>query len=189
MKITTVMLASMLSVGSLFAGTYNVDASHSNVGFGAKHMMISNIKGQFDKFKGSFTYDEKTNSLQTLTGEVDVNSINTQNEKRDTHLKGADFFDVTKYPSMNLTLLKVEGEKAYTKLTIHGVTKEVEMKLETSGAVIKDPWGNSRTGLSLVGKINRQDFGLTWNKLIETGGAIVGDEIKIIIELEGILVK
>lgn len=189
MKIKTIVLASMLSVGTLFAGTYNVDVDHSDVAFKVKHMMISNVKGQFDKYSGTFEYDEKTNTLQSLKGTVDVNSINTQNAKRDTHLKSADFFDVKKYPLMTLTLTKVEGDTAYTQLTLHGITKEVKMELELSGRVIKDPWGNSRTGLSLSGKINRKDFGLNWNQMIEAGGVMVGDIVKISIELEGILAK
>ena len=186
MKLTTLVLALMLSVGTLFAGTYNVDKDHSDVAFKVKHMMISNVKGKFDKFSGSFIYDEKTKTLQALTGVVDVNSINTDNAKRDAHLKSADFFDVVKYPEMKLTLVKVEGDTAYTKLTLHGITKDVKMELETSDTVVKDPWGGTRTGLSLSGKIDRMDFGLKWNKLLEAGGVMVGEEVKISIELEGV---
>lgn len=189
MKVRNIILASLLSAGTLFGGNYNVDVSHSNVAFKVKHMMVSNVKGQFDTFSGTFEYDEKTKSLVALHGEVDVNSIDTQIEKRDAHLKGEDFFDVAKYPSMSLTLVKVKGDKAYVKLTMHGVTKEIEMELETSGAVIKDPWGNTRTGLSLSGVINRKDFGLNWNKVMEAGGVVVGEDVKISIELEGILAK
>jgi len=189
MKFSTLVVALTLSMGSLFGGTYNVDKDHSNVAFKVKHMMISNVKGQFDKFSGSFEYDEKTNKLITLDGIVDVNSINTDNAKRDGHLKSADFFDVAKYPQMKLSLVKVVGDTAYTNLTIHGITKELTMELETSGMIIKDPWGNSRTGLSLSGSINRMDYGLKWNDVMETGGVVVGDRVKISIELEGILAK
>ena len=189
MKLRTLLLASMLSVGTLVAGTYNVDKDHSDVGFKVKHMMVSNVKGQFDKFSGSFVYDEKTKTLQALTGVVDVNSINTDNAKRDAHLKSADFFDAVKYPEMKLTLVKVDGDTAYTKLTLHGITKDVKMELETSGIVIKDPWGNSRTGLSLSGTINRIDYALKWNQLMEAGGVMVGEKVKINIELEGILAQ
>ena len=188
MQFRTVLLASMLSVGTLFAGTYNVDKDHSDVAFKVKHMMISNVKGNFESFSGSFAYDEKTKTLQALSGVVDVDSINTDNAKRDAHLKSADFFDAAKYPQMQLTLLKVDGDTAYTKLTIHGITKEVKMELETRDAV-KDPWGGTRTGLSLSGKINRVDFGLKWNKVMETGGVLVGEDVKIEIELEGILAQ
>jgi len=189
MKLALVTLALLLSIESLFAGTYNVDKDHSSIGFKVKHMMISNVKGQFDTFSGSFEYDEKTKMLKALTGVVDVNSINTDNAKRDRHLKSSDFFDAANYPEMKLTLVKVDGETAYAKLSIHGITKEVKMELETSGMVIKDPWGNSRTGLSLSTSINRMDYGLKWTDLMETGGMIVGDKVKISIELEGILAK
>lgn len=189
MRLKVILLSSILSAGTLFAGTYKVDIDHSNIAFKVKHMMISNVKGQFEKFSGIFEYDEKTKTLQSLKGEVDVNSISTDNAKRDGHLKSADFFDVAKYPTMSYELDKVDGDTAYGKLTIHGITKEVKMELETSGVVVKDPWGNRRTGLSLSGKINRKDFGLNWNQVIEAGGVMVGDEVKMSIELEGILQK
>lgn len=189
MKLNTIVLATMLSVSTLFAGTYNVDLDHSNVAFKVRHMMISNVTGQFNKFSGTFEYDDQTKTLRSLNGEVDVSSIDTDNAKRDDHLKSGDFFDVAKYPSMQLTLEKIEGDTATMKLTMHGVTKEVKMELETSGVVIKDPWGNMRTGLSLSGKINRKDFGLNWNQVIEAGGVAVGEMVKISLEIEGILAR
>jgi len=189
MKIKVIALASLLCVGNLFAGVYKVDADHTNVAFKVKHMMISNVKGEFGKFSGTFAYDEKTKTLQSLHGDVDVASISTDNAKRDGHLKSADFFDVAKYTTMSYTLDKVVGNKAYGKLTIHGITKEVPMDLELSGNVVKDPWGNTRTGLSLNGTINRKDFGLMWNQAIEAGGVMVADEVKISVDIEGILQK
>jgi len=189
MKSIMIIVASMLSIGNLFAGTYNVDLSHSSVAFKAKHMMISNVSGKFKKFNGTFEYDEKAKTLKSLNGVVNVDSIDTDNKKRDGHLKSADFFDAANYPEMKLTLVKVEGDVAYTKLMIRGITKEVKMELETSAMTIKDPWGNTRTGLSLSASINRMDFGLKWNDLMETGGMMVGKKIKISIELEGILAK
>ncbi|MCW9026408.1 MAG: YceI family protein, partial [Thiovulaceae bacterium] len=177
-----------LVAGSLFAGNYNVDASHSSVGFKVKHMMISNVKGKFDKFSGSFVFDEKTKTLKSLQGEVEATSINTENAKRDNHLRSEDFFDVTNYPKLTLKITDVNGDSATGKLTIRGVTKVVKFELETSG-VIKDPWGNTRTGLTLETKVNRQDYGLKWNDVLETGGLIVGDKVKISVELEGILTK
>jgi len=189
MQIKTVVLATLLGAGSLFGGTYNVDPVHSNVAFKVRHMMISNVKGQFDKFSGSFVYDEKTKTLKSLTGKVDVKSVNTQNSMRDDDLRSSNFFDVAKYPTMTFKLTKVVGNTAYGKLTIHGVTKEVKMELDLSGQTITDPWGNRRTGLSLSGKINRKNFGLKYNKLLEAGGIVVGDKVKISVELEGILAK
>lgn len=189
MKLATVVFATILSAGTLFAGTYNVDLDHSNVAFKVRHMMISNVTGEFNKFSGTFDYDEQTKMLKSLNGKVDVSSIDTDNVKRDNHLKSVDFFDVAKYPSMQLSLENVVGDTATVQLTMHGVTKKVKMELETSGVVIKDPWGNMRTGLTLSGKINRKDFGLNWNQVIEAGGVAVGEMIKISLEIEGILAQ
>ena len=189
MKIKTILLASLLSVGTLLAGNYKVDVDHTSVAFKVKHMMISNVKGEFGKFSGTFVYDEKTKTLKALQGDVAVTSISTDKATRDGHLKSADFFDVAKYTMMSYTLDKVVGNKAYGKLTIHGITKEVPMDLELSGNTVKDPWGNIRTGLSLSGTINRKDFGLMWNQAIEAGGVMVADEVKINVEIEGILQK
>ncbi|WP_373072841.1 YceI family protein [Sulfurimonas sp.] len=188
MNLLRLGLVSVLVAGSLFAGNYNVDVTHSNVSFKVKHMMISNVTGKFDKFKGNFVFDEKTKTLKSLYGEVEAASVNTENEKRDTHLRSADFFDVTKYPTLTLELTDIGSDEATGKLTIHGITKLVKFELETTG-VIKDPWGNQRTGLSLEAKVNRQEFGLKWNDLLESGGLIVDDKVKIFIELEGILTK
>lgn len=179
--------ATLLST-ALFAGTYNVDASHSTVGFKVKHMMISNVTGNFKNFNGNFEFDEKTNSLKSLKGEVQTASINTENEKRDEHLKSADFFDVKKFPTIKFELTKVKDDKAYGNLTMHGVTKEVELNFENSGT-IKDPWGNTRMGLSLNGTVNRYDFGLKYNSALETGGVAVSEEVKLIIDMEGVLAK
>ena len=181
-------LASLFVAATLFGGTFNVDKSHSSVGFKVKHMMISNVIGKFDDFKGSFEYDEKTNTLKSLTGTVEVNSINTENEKRDNHLKAGDFFSAEKYPQITFKLEKIEDDTAYGKLTLRGVTKDVEFELENNGS-IKDPWGNTRVGLSLSGKINRFDYGLKYNKVLEAGGVAVGEIVKLNIEIEGILAK
>lgn len=189
MKLKTILLATLLSAGTLFAGNYKVDVEHTNVSFKVKHMMISNVKGEFGKFSGNFVYDENTKTLKALHGDVDTTSISTDNTMRDKHLKSADFFDVAKYPTMSYTLDKVVGSTAVGKLTIHGITKEVKMDVDLSGNVVKDPWGNVKTGLSLSGVINRKDFGLMWNKAIEAGGMMVGDEVKISVEMEGILQK
>lgn len=188
MKLIKLSLASILTAGVLFAGTYNVDREHSSIGFKVAHMMISNVKGGFDKFSGNFEYDEKTKKIKTLVGAIDVNSINTNNEKRDKHLKSADFFDVAKYPDIKFVLTKTDSKYAYGKLTMHGVTKEIKLELQNNGS-IKDPWGNIRVGLSLDGKINRKDFGLVYNSVLETGGITIGDEVTLNIELEGILQK
>lgn len=188
MRIVKLGLASVLAAGALFGGTYNVDAGHSDIGFKVKHMMISNVKGDFKEFSGNFEYDEKTNTLKSLTGEIKVASINTDDAKRDGHLKAADFFDAAKYPNLTFTLDKVKKDKAYGILTIKGISKNVVLDFENNGSV-KDPWGNRRVGLALSGKINRKDYGLTWNKVLEAGGVAVGETVKLDIELEGILAK
>jgi len=148
--------------------------------------MISNVKGSFDTFEGKFEYDEKSKTLKSLEGSVDVNSINTANAKRDAHLKNEDFFDVKKYPNITFKLSNVEGDEATGTLTMHGVSKEIKLELENNG-MVKDPWGNTRVGLSLSGKINRYDFGLKYNKVLEAGGLTIGEKVKLEIELEGIL--
>jgi polyisoprenoid-binding protein YceI len=188
MNLGKLTLASILAVGTLLAGTYNIDKSHSSVGFKVKHLMISNVGGKFDKFNGSFEYDEKTKTLKSLVGNIEVNSINTDNEKRDAHLKSADFFDAKNHPKLTFTLSKIDEDKAYGLITIRGVSKDIVLDFENNGS-IKDPWGNTRVGLELNGKINRKDFGLNWNKALEVGGVVVGDKVKLSIELEGILAK
>ena len=188
MKLIKLGLATLLTTGALFAGTYNVDTTHSYVSFKVKHMMISNVKGKFDKFSGSFEYDEKTNTLKSLTGTVEVSSINTENTKRDNHLRSSDFFAATEHPQITFKLEKVDGDTAYGKLTMRGVTKDVKLDFENNGSV-KDPWGNTRVGLALSGKVNRYDYGIKYNSLLEAGGVTIGEKVKIEIELEGILAK
>jgi len=188
MKIAKLGLAAILTAGALYAGTYNVDTAHSSVTFKVKHMMISNVKGTFDKFSGNFEYDEKTKQVVALSGNIKIDSINTANIKRDGHLKSADFFDASKYPDINFKLSKVEDDKAYGILTMHGITKKVVFDFENNG-MIKDPWGNTRIGLAINGKLNRKDFGLVYNSTLETGGVMIGEVVKLDIEIEGILTK
>ncbi|MDX1810262.1 MAG: YceI family protein [Sulfurospirillaceae bacterium] len=188
MKKTSIFLALIAMTSALFAGTYNLDIAHSHVSFKARHMMISTVEGQFDKFSGNFVYDNKTKKLISVKGTADVNSIDTKVAKRDAHLKSSDFFDAAKYPTLTFVSTKIEGDTVYGKLTMRGVTKDIKLHLEVAGT-ITDPWGNVRTGLSLSGKVNRLDYGLKWNKVMEAGGVLVGDIIKIDIGLEGIEAK
>lgn len=188
MNIKKLALASTLLVSSLFAGTYNVDKSHSNVGFKVKHMMISNVKGNFNEFKGSFEYDEKTKTLTSLNGEIQAASINTEDKKRDDHLRAPDLFDAKKFPLITFKLTKIDGDDAYGDITMKGVTKNIKLDFD-NGGTIKDPWGNERAGFALSGKLNRKDFGISWNKVLEAGGVAVGETIKLDIELEGIKAK
>jgi len=188
MKLGKLTLATIIAASTLFGGTYNIDKSHSNVGFKVKHLMISNVTGKFDKFNGNFEYDEKTNTLKSLVGNIEISSINTESEKRDAHLKSADFFDEKNHPKSTFKLTKTVEDKAYGIITIRGISKDIVLDFENNGS-IKDPWGNTRVGLELNGKINRKDFGLNWNKALELGGVVVGEKVKLSIELEGILAK
>ena len=188
MKILKLSLVSLAVSTALFAGTYNVDASHTNAGFTVKHMMITNVTGKFNDVAGAFEFDEKTNTLKSINGEIVVASINTANEKRDEHLKAEDMFDVAKFQKITFKSTKIEKDAVYGDFTMKGVTKNIKLDLETS-SVIKDPWGKQRTGFSLNGKIKRSDFGLTWNKALETGGVAVSDEVKLAIDVEGVLAQ
>ena len=187
-KLMTLFVIAILSSSVLLAGTYNVDPIHSNVMFKVKHMMISYIMGKFDKFNGTFEYDEKTNTLKELSGVIQVDSINTSHKKRDADLKSARLFDAIKYPEITVTLDKIDSNYAYGKLTMHGVTKDIKLNFENNG-MVKDPWGDTRVGLELSGKLSRNDYGIIWNKVLEAGGVLIGDTIRFNIQIEGILVK
>jgi len=173
----------VLGTTTLLADKYVVDPSHSNIGFKVKHLMISNVTGNFSSFQGS--YEIEDGKLTMLEGTVDVATIDTGIEKRDNHLKSADFFLSAKFPHITFKMKEFKGDKVTGDLTIRDVTKTVTLDAEVSQA-IKDPWGNMRTAMTLEGKINREDFGLTWNKALETGGVVVGETVKLEIELEGI---
>jgi len=186
MKILKLSLASIAVSTALFAGNYTIDTGHSNAGFTVKHMMITNVTGKFNDIAGNFVFDEKTKTLKSIDGEIIVASINTANEKRDEHLKAPELFDAEQFPKITFKSTKIEKNKVHGDLTMKGVTKTVVLELETTG-VITDPWGKQRTGLSLNGKIKRTDFGISWNKALETGGVAVSDEVKLTIDMEGIL--
>lgn len=188
MNISKLVLIGSMLVSSLFAGTFEVDKSHSNVGFKVKHMMISNVKGTFDEFKGDFEYDEKTKTLKSLSGEISVVSINTSNMKRDKHLREEELFNIKKFPTIVFKLTKIDGDEVYGDFTLKGITKNIKLEFENGGTV-KDPWGNERAGFSLSGKIKREEFGLTYNSVLESGGVAIGDVVKLEIEIEGIKVK
>lgn len=168
--------------------TWQIDSAHSHIYFTARHMMISKVRGQFESFTGSVNYDEQNPNRTTVDIEVDINSINTQEGQRDTHLRSADFFDADNYPTMRFQSTKVEQVdedtgKLYGNLTIHGVTKPVVLNVEYAGQA-KSPWGTVSAGFSGTTTINRKDWGLNWNQALETGGVLVGDKIQIEIELE-----
>jgi polyisoprenoid-binding protein YceI len=167
---------------------WNIDPSHSTAQFSIRHLMISNVKGEFTKVTGQVVYDQ--NNLESLAAEasIDVSTINTREPDRDNHLKSPDFFDVAKHPSIHFKSKRAaktsDGLKLTGDLTIHGVTREVTLDVEGPTTPLKDPWGFTRVGASGTTKINRKDFGLTWNQALEAGGVLVGDEVKITIDVE-----
>jgi len=175
--------ALLLASASLFGAVYDVDPTHSSVGFKIRHMMISNVSGHFGEFSGS--YDLENGTLASLTGSVSADSVDTGIAKRDAHLKSPDFFDAAKFPKITFTMTKFDGDKVTGELTMHGVTRTVTLDATVSGT-IKDPWGMTRSSVALEGKIKRSDFGLTYNQVLEAGGVALGDEVKITVELEGI---
>jgi polyisoprenoid-binding protein YceI len=169
--------------------TWNIDATHSAAEFKVKHMMISNVKGHFGKVTGVLNLDESDLSKSTVQATIDASSIETRDAQRDAHLKSADFLDVEKFPSMSfksseITLVR-DGELAVEgDLTIRDTTRKVRFEVEGPTPPTKDPWGNTRVGISATTKINRKDFGLTWNAALETGGLLVGEDVTITIEAE-----
>jgi polyisoprenoid-binding protein YceI len=171
------------------ATTWTIDPDHSNVGFKVRHLMVSNVKGSLEKFSGTVEIDDKDITKSKVDVSIDTNSINTNVKKRDEHLRSADFFDVAKYPAMTFVSKKIttagnDKLKVTGDLTLHGVTKQVVLDVEGPTKESKDPWGNIRKGATATTKINRKDFGLAWNKALETGGVAVGEEITITLEIE-----
>jgi polyisoprenoid-binding protein YceI len=169
--------------------TYQIDPAHSSAQFSVRHMMITNVRGGFSSIKGTVVYDSENPGATTIEAVIDVSTIATLDTQRDAHLKSADFLDVDKYPTITFKSKKVEatglGEAKVTgDLTIHGVTKEVVLNVDGPTAEGKDPWGNTRIGASATTKIKRSDFGLTWNAALETGGIMVGDDLKIDLEVQ-----
>ena len=171
------------------ASTWKIDPDHSNVGFKVRHLMVSNVKGSFEKFSGSVEINEKDITKSHVSVSIDTASVNTNVQKRDGHLKSADFFDVAKYPTMTFVSKKVVSAgkdklKVTGDLSLHGVTREVVLDVEGPAVESKDPWGNYRSGVVATTKINRKDFGLLYNAALETGGVAVGEEVAITLEIE-----
>src|SRR3954467_7601824 len=166
--------------------TWQLDASHSSIGFAVKHLMIATVKGSFGGYDASFAGKESDLQKATVSVSIDAKTINTGNEQRDGHLRSGDFFETDKYPTITFTGKRIDGNpfgdfKIIGDLTMHGVTKEVVLDATFEGRA-KDPWGNSRLGYTASGKLRRSDFGLSWNQALETGGVVVSDEVKISVE-------
>jgi polyisoprenoid-binding protein YceI len=171
------------------AATWQIDPDHSSFQFKVRHLMVSNVKGDFTKAKGVVTIDERDIANLKLEITIDAASVNTGHAKRDEHLRNADFFDVARYPTITFVSKRAEKAgmdrlKVIGDLTMHGVTREVTVDVEGPTQEVKDPWGNFRRGATATTKINRKDFDLTWNRVLETGGVVVGEDVDIFVEIE-----
>lgn len=172
---------------SLFAESrFLIDKEHTSLEFEIAHLVISTVKGRFDNFEGSITLDDNKSVLTSIQGTAEANSINTNQEKRDKHLKSADFFDVSKFPKLEfeakgIKLNKGKSAKVKGLLTMHGIQKQVTVSLTFKG-IISDPWGTEKAVVDAETIIKRKDFGLNWNEALEAGGVMVGEEVKILIK-------
>jgi polyisoprenoid-binding protein YceI len=172
-----------------YGATWQVDPNHSIFEFKIRHLTVSNVRGAFTKPKAVITIDDQDVTRLKVEVIIDAASINTGHTQRDDHLRGPDFFDVTKYPeitfvSKKVTRVDADRLKVAGDLSIRGVTREITMDVEGPTPEVKDPSGNFRRGATATGKINRKDFGLTWNRVLDTGGVVVGEEVTIVVEVE-----
>jgi polyisoprenoid-binding protein YceI len=169
---------------------WDFDLSHSSVNFHVRHLMVSKVHGRFTKWNGTLQLDDQDLTKSRLEVSIDAASVDTKEQKRDDHLRSADFFDVEKFPTLTFVSSKIErasddGYVVSGDLTIRGITKAVTLEVE-GGEQVKDPWGGTRTGFSAKTQVNRKDFGLTWNVALEAGGFVVGDKIEITLEIEAV---
>lgn len=189
-KLSLLAIALLLVTPATFAATYQIDPAHTQIHFTIPHLVVFKVRGNFNEFAGTVEADVTGRTLSAASATIQVAAIDTRNQKRDDHLRSADFFDAAKYPEMTFVSKSVEGSGSNITvtgdLTIKGITQQVVLQGGFLGATT-DPWGNQRAGFEAVGKINRKDFGLTWNKALETGGMVVGDELEIGLEVEAIM--
>jgi len=169
--------------------TYTLDPAHSSASFSIKHMMISKVRGTFDKLAGTLVINPGNIEDSLVEATVDAASVNTRDAKRDEHLRSPDFFDVQNCPTFTFKSTKVAKAGADQlqvtgQLTMHGITKEITLDVETAGHEVKDPWGMLRLGASATVRVKRKDFGLTWNAALEAGGVMVGDDVDITLDVE-----
>lgn len=190
------MTVAIVAAFALFSGSagaqttkWKEDASHSSIGFSVKHLLVSNVKGQFNNYSVSVLSDKPDFSDAKVTVKIKAESINTDNKQRDEHLRSADFFETAKFPEITFISKKIEktGKNTFKitgDFTMKGVTKTLTLNGELGGVLEKDPWGKTKAGLTLTGEVNRFDYGLNWNKAIEAGGFVVSETVKLNIELE-----
>jgi polyisoprenoid-binding protein YceI len=190
MQTRSFALAAALALsGSAQASTWVLDTEHTTVGFSVKHMMVTEQKGAFDTFSGTIELDDKDLTKSTVNVTIEPASVNTKNKKRDDHLRSPDFFDTAKFPKMTFTSTKVEKAKDGSflvtgNLTIRDVTKPVTLTVAPLSDEFKDPWGGTHRGTTATATINREEFGLVWNKALEKGGFVVGKDVKIELQVE-----
>lgn len=191
-RAAVLVLCAGVGLASAETARFNLDLDHSIIEFQVKHMVISKTTGRFTDYTGFVELDPEAGQVKAIEATIKAASLNTNHEKRDAHLRNPDFFDVEKYPTLTYKLksLKKMGDEftAFGDLTMRGVTQEVVL-VGTFNGVTKDPWGNTRAGFTGKGKLNRKDFGMTWNKALDNGGLIVGDEVDIRLEIEAIKAK
>ena len=189
MKTILISLLALTFSAMAHAADYDVDPAHSSVGFNIKHM-VGKVNGSFTDFSGNFSFDPKKVTEDKVDFSVKMASVNTQNEKRDKHLQSADFFEVEKYPTMTFKSKKVtaagkEKFKIVGDLTLHGVTRE-ETFLVDFGGIIKDPWGNMRAGFSATTTLNRKNYGIIWNKTLDAGSLMLGEDVNVSLQVEAV---
>ncbi len=190
-KLIILLTASLLIIGgSAVADVYIVDSDHAEIGFSVKHMVIANVKGAFREYTAGFELDG-AGTLKSFTADIKVESIDTRITKRDDHLRSPEFFDAARFPAVTFTSTSIVSSggnryKVTGVLQIRDVTQEITLEGQLNGP-IRDPWGNQRMGISLTGQIDRRKFGLTYNKVLETGALLIDNEINIHLEGEGIL--
>ena len=190
-RYTTLMITLFILAAPVFthAVTWEMDPAHSSIQFKVRHMTVSSVKGDFSKFRGSVIMDDKDVTQMKVEAAIEAASVNTGHTQRDDHLRGPDFLDVARYPAITFVsrkVIKADGDKLRVTgdLTIHGVTREITVDVEGPTAEVKDPGGNFRRGATATTKIGRRDFGLAWNKVLDNGGLVVGDEVSIYVEIE-----
>lgn len=181
-------LSILLLTAAAYGADYTIDSTHSAATFGVRHMMVSTVRGHFSKVTGKVSYDPKNLAAAKVEATIDATTIDTREPKRDAHLKSPDFLDAAKFPTFTFRSTKWtrEGEKLKIAgdLTLHGVTKAVILDVDGPAAEVKGQGGSMMIGASATTKISRKDFGLAWNRLLEAGGAVVGDEVTITLDIE-----